>query len=101
MPDPKPEFDLAEIVAESNKKYFTLRRIEAAIMSTPTFDYSEAWQIFQALQARLERVYEDNLDEKVASAMKAMDRALAGAEEIEPDPNWDRDQIADDPRSAT
>lgn len=72
--------------------------IEAALMKIPGFDYTLAWELFHAFMARLERVYEERLDPKVAEAVKQLERALAQAEEPDDDPGEGEDERLDDPR---
>jgi hypothetical protein len=102
MPDPKPEFDLGQIVADANQAYFAPCRmdIEAEIMRGP-FDYNIFWELFGALCRRAELRYEDRQDPRIVELSKQLDRALAQAEEIPVDPRHDEDEYLDDPRSAT
>lgn len=53
--------------------------VESAIMKIQGFDYDMAWELSAAIQARLERVYDERLDPAIKEAFeryrKAVDRA--------------------------
>lgn len=78
--------------------------IESAIMKIPGFDYSMAWELSAAIQARLERIYDDRLDPAVKEAFERYRKAIESAEEPEDEERpasnhvMDDDQRADDPR---
>ena len=52
------------------------RRIENDIMALRGFDYATAWELTAAIQAKLERVYEDKLDPKIAETFAAYRKAM-------------------------
>lgn len=78
--------------------------IESAIMKIPGFDYDMAWELSAAIQARLERVYDERLDPAVKEAFEAYRKAIESAEEPDDEERpasnhvMDHDQRADDPR---
>lgn len=78
--------------------------IETAIMKIPGFDYDMAWELSAAIQARLERVYDERLDPAVKDAFERYRKAIESAEEPDDEERpasnhvMDRDQRADDPR---
>lgn len=78
--------------------------IETAIMKIPGFDYDMAWELSAAIQARLERVYDERLDPAVKEASEAYRKAIESAEEPDDEERpasnhvMDHDQRADDPR---
>lgn len=78
--------------------------IESAIMKIPGFDYDMAWELSAAIQARLERIYDDRLDPAVKEAFERYRKAIESAEEPEDEERpasnhvMDQDQHADDPR---
>ena len=52
------------------------RRIENDIMALRGFDYATAWELTAAIQAKLERVYEDKLDQQVLETFAAYRKAM-------------------------
>lgn len=60
-------------------EYADQLKLEDAIMALKGFDYDCAWEVFAALQAKLERVYEDRLNSDVEHYLKKLRAALEAA----------------------
>ena len=72
--------------------------VECVIMKLG-LDYEGALAIVSTLQAALEKRYDHcGLNDEVKTELFWLIKALSVAEEPEPDPKFDEDQIADDPR---